>query len=166
MNARIRTRFDWLAAAAAILACIALAPGPAVARDKPNPKSTVLTQIDFDDCDPFQVRAKVMEADPLADTFVVAEKEIRRIDIGSGEKALRTVHLDREGQAEPSGRYRAGEYVVVKGWLHPEGFVAASSIQRIAKPAEEKQTVSAEKKKLTKRERKLARRAARRAALP
>jgi hypothetical protein len=165
MNARIRNRFDWRAAGAAILACIALASGPAFAREKPNPRSTVLTQIDFDDCDPFEVRAKIMEVDPLAETFVVAEREIRRIDIGSGEKALKTACLDRDGQPEPAGRYRAGEYVLVKGWLHPEGFVAAATIQRIAKPAAEKPRLSVEKK-MTQRERKLARRAARQAARP
>lgn len=160
MNAR--TVFHGFVLAAAVVFCLMAASGPVFAGDKKIKKST-LTEIDFDDCDPFEVSARIMEVDPDAETFVVAEKEIRYVDLKTGERPIKTVHLDMEGKAQPDGRYREGEYVQVKGWAHPDGFVAAASIQRIAKPREEKSKLTADKPQ-TRKERKLARRMLRRSA--
>jgi hypothetical protein len=162
MNARIILRC--LAAAAAVVFCLATVSAPAFAREK-KPGKPIPTEIDLDDCDPFEVRARIMEVDPDAETFVVAEKEIRYIDLNTGERPIKTIHLDMGGKAQPAGRYLEGEYVLVKGWAHPDGFVAAASIQRIAKPLEERPKLSAEKPQ-TKRERNLARRMSRRPAAP
>jgi hypothetical protein len=160
MNAR--TVFHGFVLAAAVVFCITAASGPASAGDKKIKKST-LTEIDFDDCDPFEVSARIMEVDPDGDFFVVAEKEIRYVDLSAGDRPIRTVHLDMDGKAQPAGRYREGEHVQVKGWAHPDGFVAAASIQRIAKPLEEKPKLTADKPQ-TRKERKLARRMLRRSA--
>ena len=43
-----------------------------------------------------------------------------------------------DGKPESPSAFKVGQYVWVKGVLHPDGFVAAFVVQKIVKPQEEK----------------------------
>lgn len=135
---------------------------PAGAREKEKGVGkTLLTELDFGACDPFDARGAVMEVDPAADTIVVAEREIRPMDVKAGERTIRTAYLDAEGRPLGHSIFHRGQLVHVKGWLHDDGFVAAASIQLLKKLPEERPKLSPAKKLTTKRERRMARQAAR-----
>ncbi len=95
-----------------------------------------VTQIGFEDCELFQVRAKVMEVRPERGTFVVAEREICEMDVFTGNGRLQTVYHDLAGQPDSKRQYRAGQYLFVKGYLLPAGNVAAIEVREIEKPKE------------------------------
>jgi len=60
------------------LAAVGLGLSPVDAAEKESKAlATRVTAIDFDECTPFQIRAKIMELHPENGTIVVAEKEIR-----------------------------------------------------------------------------------------
>jgi hypothetical protein len=148
--------------AASLMLLVCAGADPAGAREKEKTVGKVLlTELDFDACDPFETRGPVMEVDPAADTLVVAEREIRPMDVKAGERTIRTAYLDTEGKPLGHSIFHRGQLVRVKGWLHDEGFVAAASIQLLAKLPQEKPKLAPAKKPTTKRDRKLARRTAR-----
>lgn len=97
-----------------------------------------VTVLDFDACEPVQIRSKIMEVRPDKGTIVVAEREIREMDVETGGRRIKTAYLNPEGQPEAPGTFRFGQDVFVKGFLHPDGYVAASEIQKIDKPREKK----------------------------
>jgi hypothetical protein len=97
-----------------------------------------VTGIDFDDCEPVLIRYKNMDVHPRKGTLVVAEREVREMDVTSGGERLRTEYLNIEGKPELRAAFRVGQYVMVKGFQHPEGFIAASVVQKIEKPADKK----------------------------
>lgn len=99
-----------------------------------------VTAIDFDDCDPVLIRSKVMEVHPLKGTMVVAEREIREMDVVSGGRRLKTAYFSLDGKLDSRASFRVGQYVQVKGVLHPEGYVAAFEVQKIDKPVEKNQS--------------------------
>ena len=94
-----------------------------------------VTRIDFDASEPFQVRARIMEVKPERGTFVVGEREICETDVDNGADRLRTSYYDLAGKPEQRHPYRVGQYVWVKGYLLPDGYVAATEIRLIDKPA-------------------------------
>ena len=66
----------------ACVAGIVLAPGghrpggtPVDAAERSQSAPTQVTAIDFDECEPFQIRAKIMDLHPENGTIVVAERE-------------------------------------------------------------------------------------------
>lgn len=148
--------------AASLVLIVCAGAEPAGAREKEKVAGKVLlTELDFDACDPFDARGPVMGVDPLADTIVVAEKEIRPMEVKAGERSIRTAYLDTEGKPLGHSIFQRGQLVRVRGWLHDEGFVAAASIQLLGKLPEETPKLSPAKKPAAKRDRKLAQRAAR-----
>ena len=100
--------------------------------------STQVTVIDFNECEPYQIRAKIMDLHPENGTIVVAEKEIRALDVVAEGKPVKTEFLTMDGKPESLSAFSVGQYVWVKGVLHPDGFVAAFVVQKIVKPREEK----------------------------
>lgn len=100
--------------------------------------ATRVTAIDFDVCEPYQVRAKIMELHPENGTIVVAEREIRALDVTAGGKPIKTEFLTMDGKPESPSDFSVGQYVWIKGVLHPDGFVAAFVMQKIVKPQEVK----------------------------
>lgn len=100
--------------------------------------STRVTAIDFNACEPFQVRAQIMDLHPGNGTIVVAEREIRALDVAAGGKPIRTEFLTMDGKPESPSAFSVGQYVWVKGVLHPDGFVAAFVVQKIVRPQEVK----------------------------
>jgi len=100
--------------------------------------ATRVTAIDFDECEPYQVRAQIMELHPEKGTIVVAEREIRALDVAAGGKPIKTEFLTMDGKPELPSAFSVGQYVWIKGVLHPDGFVAAFVVQKIVKPQEAK----------------------------
>jgi len=97
-----------------------------------------VTALDFDECEPVQIRSKIMEVHADRGTIVVAEREIKEMDVETGGQRIKTAYLNQEGQPAASDAFRVGQDVLVKGFLHPDGYVAASEIQKIEKPHEKK----------------------------
>jgi hypothetical protein len=95
-----------------------------------------VTTIDFDECEPLLIRSKIMEVHPQKGTLVVAEREVREMDVTSEGRRIKTVYLNLDGKAGSRGSFRVGQYVRVKGVLHPEGYIAAFVVQQIDKPIE------------------------------
>ena len=121
------------------LAAVGLGLPPVDAAEKESKApSTWVTAIDFDECEPYQVRAKIMDRYPENGTIVVAEKVICALDVAAGGKPIKTEFLTMDGKPELPSAFSVGQYVWVKGVLHPDGFVAAFVVQKIVKPQEEK----------------------------
>jgi len=97
-----------------------------------------LTSLDFDECEPVVLRSKIMEVHPQKGMMIVAEREIRAMDVMMGGRVLRTAYLTIEGKPKLPTAFRPGQYVLVKGFQHPEGYIAASMVQQIEKPVEKK----------------------------
>jgi hypothetical protein len=100
-------------------------------------QATRVTAIDFKECEPYQVRAQIMDLHPENGTIMVGEREIRALDV-VGKKSIKTEFLTMDGKPESPSAFKVGQYVWVKGVLHPDGFVAAFVVQKIVKPQEEK----------------------------
>jgi hypothetical protein len=121
------------------LAAVGLGLPPVDAAEKESQAlSTRVTVIDFNECEPYQIRAKIMDLHPENGTIVVAEREIRALDVVAGGKPIKTEFLTMDGKLESPSDFSVGQYVWVKGVLHPDGFVAAFVVQKIVKPQEEK----------------------------
>jgi hypothetical protein len=129
------TQIKWIAAAISAMALIALSALPVLAAAQGNPEAPVqVKRIDFENSDPYQVRGKVMEVQAGKGTFVVAEREIREMDVVTENERLRTMYFDLAGKPEEKRAYRIGQFVFVKGYLTPEGYVAALEVRLIEKP--------------------------------
>jgi hypothetical protein len=121
------------------LATVGLGLLPVAAAEKESKAfATRMTAIDFDECEPYQVREKIMALHPENGTIVVAERQIRALDAVAGGKSVKTEFLTIDGKPESPSAFSVGQYVWVKGVLHPDGFVAAFVVQKIVKPQEEK----------------------------
>jgi hypothetical protein len=129
----------WTMAALAGVALVALSALPVLSADTGGREAPArVTRIDFENSEPFQVRAKVMEVKPEKGTFVVAEREICEMDVISADGRLHTTYYDLAGKSEEKHSYRVGQYVSVKGYLLPEGYVAAVEVRVIEKPQEKR----------------------------
>ncbi|MFO7709688.1 MAG: hypothetical protein R6V84_16090 [Desulfobacterales bacterium] len=136
MNSGHLLRFLALAAA---LAVVGLTSAEAADREPGGqPPAGRIIAIDLDACEPFEVRTMIMEVRRERGTLVVAEREIRELEAMVGGHPLKTEFLNLEGKPEPMAAFRVGQYVEVKGFLHPDGYVAALQVQKIAKPQEPK----------------------------
>ncbi len=132
---------------AAILIALlsAAAPGaeaapPAAATSEASP-AVLVEQLDPDECAPFTVVGTIMEVDLERGVIVVAEREIRGLNASIGGRALKTQYLDEAGKPRSRGLFRKGETVSVEGFRHPEGFVAATRLQKLEKrPPQNKAT--------------------------
>lgn len=122
----------------AILTAACLAAGTAAAAPETGTPASAgsIVLIDPDECSFFEVSTVVMEAHREKGTLVVAEREIRKLDTVIDGRPLKTEFLGQDGKPEAPESFRAGQYVKVQGFLHPDGFVAALVVQKIAKPKE------------------------------
>jgi hypothetical protein len=135
----ISTFKSWMriALTGALLAAVSAGPAWAAAPAAKEVPSRV-TRIDFEECEPFQVRARVMEVRPERETFVVAEREICEMDLITGSGRQQTTYYDISGKPEEKHPYRVGQYLFVKGYLLPTGNVAALEVRAIEKPQEKR----------------------------
>ncbi len=95
----------------------------------------------FDDCDPFQARARIMEVNGKKAQLVAAEQTIFVVDWHFGDQQLTTELTDSDGHPIDFGAFQEGQWILVKGFQHVDGGVVASLVQRIAPPDLEKPVV-------------------------
>ena len=88
----------------------------------------------FDDCDPFQARARIMVLDGKKAQLVAAEQTIYIVDWQLGDQQLTTELSDADGGPMDFGSLREGQWILVKGFKHVDGGVVASMVQRIKPP--------------------------------
>ena len=98
----------------------------------------ILQNFSFDDCDPFEARALIMEVHGKKAQLVAAEQTIYVVDMNLGEQRLITEITDAQGNPTDFGSLNRGQFVYVKGFKHIKGGVVASLIQRIDQPVRKK----------------------------
>ena len=93
-------------------------------------KSEILKNFSFDDCDPFEARALIMDVNSKKAQLVAAEQIIYVVDLSLGDQHLITELTDPEGNRMDFGAFSRGQWVYVKGFKHIDGGVVASLVQR------------------------------------
>ena len=104
-------------------------------------ESNFLTNFSFDDCDPFEVRARIIDVDGKKAQLVAAEQTIYVVDLSLGDQHLTTELTDADGHRMDFGAFNQGQWVYVKGFKHIDGGVVASLVQRIDPPERKKPVV-------------------------
>jgi hypothetical protein len=99
------------------------------------------THFSFDDCDPFEARARIMEVNGNKAQLVAAEQIIYVVDLSFGDQHLITELTDPEGNPMDFGDFSRGQWVYIKGFKHIDGGVVASLVQRIDPPKPQKPDV-------------------------
>ena len=97
-------------------------------------ESNFLTHFSFDDCDPFEAHALIMDVNPKKAQMVAAGQIIYVVDLSFGDQHLITEVADPEGNRMDFDAFRQGQWVYVKGFKHIDGGVVASLVQRIDPP--------------------------------
>jgi hypothetical protein len=97
-------------------------------------KSDRFKDFSFDDCDPFRVRARIVDINAKAALLVAAGQTIYVVDWSIGDQQLTTELTDVDGDPLDFGALRQGQWVLVKGFKHIDGGVVASLVQRIDPP--------------------------------
>ena len=87
-------------------------------------------KLDFDNSDPVELRAKIMEIDHEKAQLVVAEEVILVVDFMIGEHRFFTEVTDAEGNPHIFESFNEGDYVLVKGFKNADGVVLASLLQK------------------------------------
>jgi hypothetical protein len=108
------------------------------AEPEPQEPASLVKSIDFDECDPVTIRAKIMDIRADRGTLVVVEREVRDMDVEKTGRRIKTSYRNLAGQSEARELFQPGQYVLVEGFLHPDGYIAAALIQKIEKPVEKK----------------------------
>ena len=104
-----------------------------------SPAESGLTgNFSFDDCDPFEARARIMEVNAQRAELVAAEETIYVVDWNFEDRQLTTELSDTNGDPLDFGSLRQGQWIWVKGFKHIEGGVVASLVQRIEPPERSK----------------------------
>ena len=101
-------------------------------------ETNILKQFSFDDCDPFEARALIMEVHGKKAQFVAAEQTIYVVNLSLGDQHLITELTDADGNRMDFGSFMQGEWVYVKGFKHIDGGVVASLVQKIDAPERKK----------------------------
>ena len=95
---------------------------------------SILTNFSFDDCDPFEAQAIVMDIFPNKGQLIAAEQTIYVVDLPIGNQRLTTEITDADGRHLDIGSISRGQWVHIKGFKHIDGGVVASWIQKIDSP--------------------------------
>ena len=101
-------------------------------------ESDILKNFNFDDCDPFEARALIMDVNRKKAQLVAAEQIIYVVDLNFGDQHLITELTDPEGNRLDFGDFSQGQWVHIKGFKHIDGGVVASLVQRIDPPDPQK----------------------------
>jgi hypothetical protein len=104
-------------------------------------ESNFLTDFSFDDCDPFEARARLIDVNGKKAQLVAAEQIIYVVDLSFGDQHLKTELTDADGNHLDFGAFNQGQWVYVKGFKHIEGGVVASLVQQIDPPERQKPVV-------------------------
>ena len=108
-----------------LIGCAALFPIKPWAAE---PKSLTL---DFDNSDPVEYQARIMEIDYEKAQLVVAEAPILVVDLMVGGKRFATQVTDAKGKPKPLASFKAGDMVLIQGFKSSDGVVFASLIQKL-----------------------------------
>jgi hypothetical protein len=101
-------------------------------------ESDILKNFNFDDCDPFEARALIMDVNRKKVQLVAAEQIIYVVDLNFGDQHLITELTDPEGNRLDFGAFSQGQWVHIKGFKHIDGGVVALLVQRIDPPDPQK----------------------------
>ena len=101
-------------------------------------ETNILKHFSFDDCDPFEARALIMEVQGEKAQFVAAEQTIYVVNLSFGDQRLITELTDADGNRMDLGSFQQGEWIYVKGFKHIDGGVVASLVQKIDAPETKK----------------------------
>jgi hypothetical protein len=99
-----------------------------------NAEHGIFSNFNFDDCDPFEAQAIVMDIFPNKRQLVAAEQTIYVVDMPIGDQRLTTEMTDANGRHMEFGSLRRGQWIHVKGFKHIDGGVVASWVQKIDPP--------------------------------
>ena len=97
-------------------------------------ESSLTENFSFDDCDPFQARARIMDVNAQRAELIAAEETIHIVDWRFDDRQLTTELTDTNGAPLDLASLRQGQWILVKGFRHIEGGVVASLVQRIEPP--------------------------------
>jgi hypothetical protein len=95
---------------------------------------SLLTNFSFDDCDPFEAQAIIMDVLPGQGQLIAAEQIIYVVDMPIGGRRLTTELTDASGRYLEFGSFRQGQWIHIEGFKHIDGGVVASWIQKIDPP--------------------------------
>jgi hypothetical protein len=109
-------------------------------------ESDILKNFSFDDCDPFEARARIMAVNGKKAQLVAAEQIIYVVDLNFGDQHLITELTDPDGNRMDFSAFSRGQWVYVKGFKHIDGGVVAMLVQQIDPPAHQKPVVRKIKK--------------------
>jgi hypothetical protein len=104
-------------------------------------ESDILKNFSFDDCDPFEARARIMAVNGQKAQLVAAEQIIYVVDLNFGDQQLITELTDPDGNHMNLSDFSQGQWVYVKGFKHIDGGVVASLVQRVDPPEPQKPAV-------------------------
>jgi len=105
---------------------IVLSPLNISANPEQNP------DIDFENSDPVEYRAVIMEIYYDQARLIAAEETIFAVDFTLGEMRFLTQVLDAKGKPKPLESFKKGDLILVQGFRHLNGGVVASLIQKLA----------------------------------
>ena len=128
MDLKMRTRLK------AVLRLLILGVGILLLPANSPADSNPFEDFNFDDCDPFLARARIMDINGKRAQLVAAEQTIYVVDWHLGDQRLTTELSDADGNPMDFGSLRQGQWIRVKGFKHVDGGVVASSVQRIKPP--------------------------------
>ncbi len=104
-------------------------------------ESNQFKNFSFDDCEPFQARARIMDVNGKMAHLIAAEQTIYVVNWNLGDQHLVTELTDADGEPMDFGSLRRGQWIWVKGFKHIDGGVVASLVQRIEPPDRQKPVV-------------------------
>jgi hypothetical protein len=108
-----------------LIGCAALFPVKPWAAES---KSLIL---DFDNSDPVEYQAHIMEIDYEKAQMVVAEDLILVVDLMIRGKQFATQVTDAKGKPKSLASFKVGDMVLIQGFKSPDGVVFASLIQKL-----------------------------------
>ena len=101
-------------------------------------ESDILNNFSFDDCDPFEARARIMDINGKKALLVAAEQTIYVVDWRFQDQYLTTELSDADGDPLDFGALKRGQWIHIKGFKHIDGGVVASLVQQIDAPERKK----------------------------
>jgi hypothetical protein len=114
--------------------CLILGVGLLMLAANSAAETNLLDHFSFDDCDPFEARALIMEVHGKKSQFVAAEETIYVMNATFDDQPLITELTDADGNRMDFSSFQTGEWVYVKGFKHMDGGVVASLVQKIDAP--------------------------------
>ena len=107
--------------------------------------------IDFDNSDPVEYQARIMEIDVEKAQLVVAEDLILVVDLLVRGERFATRVTDSNGIPKPLAAFKPGDMVLVQGFKNADGVVFATLIQDLELKKEKVNPVPKARKKRKKR---------------